>query len=260
MKSNTIKIENRGAVVILSLNRPEVFHSFNREMSHALLEALSTAEEDNNIRAIIITGSGKAFSAGQDLTEATAVDGPTIENILNEHYNPLVRSIRSMNKPIIAAVNGIAAGAGANLALCCDIILASNQSSFIQAFSKIGLIPDTGGTFFLPRMIGFHRAMAYMMTAEKMNAQEAKDCGLVFKIFDDQNFLEECIGFATNLANMPTRALALTKKALNISFSNTMDQQLGVELLLQIEASQTHDFKEGIEAFLQKRKPNFIGK
>ena len=260
MKSNTIKIENRGAVVILSLNRPEVFHSFNREMSHALLEALSAAEEDNNIRAIIITGSGKAFSAGQDLTEATAVDGPTIENILNEHYNPLVRSIRSMNKPIIAAVNGIAAGAGANLALCCDIILASNQSSFIQAFSKIGLIPDTGGTFFLPRMIGFHRAMAYMMTAEKMSAQEAKDCGLVFKIFDDQNFLEECIGFATNLANMPTRALALTKKALNISFSNTMDQQLGVELLLQIEASQTHDFKEGIEAFLQKRKPNFIGK
>ncbi|HUN16009.1 MAG TPA: enoyl-CoA hydratase-related protein [Saprospiraceae bacterium] len=260
MKSNTIKIENRGAVAILSLNRPEVFHSFNREMSYALLEALSTAEEDNNIRAIIITGSGKAFSAGQDLTEATAVDGPTIENILNEHYNPLVRSIRSMNKPIIAAVNGIAAGAGANLALCCDIILASNQSSFIQAFSKIGLIPDTGGTFFLPRMIGFHRAMAYMMTAEKMNAQEAKDCGLVFKIFDDENFLEECIGFATNLANMPTRALALTKKALNISFSNTMDQQLGVELLLQIEASQTHDFKEGIEAFLQKRKPNFIGK
>ena len=260
MKSNTIKIENRGAVAILSLNRPEVFHSFNREMSHALLEALSIAEEDNEIRAIIITGSGKAFSAGQDLTEATAVDGPTIENILNEHYNPLVRSIRSMNKPIIAAVNGIAAGAGANLALCCDIILASNQSSFIQAFSKIGLIPDTGGTFFLPRMIGFHRAMAYMMTAEKMNAQEAKDCGLVFKIFDDQNFLEECIGFATNLANMPTRALALTKKALNISFSNTMDQQLGVELLLQIEASQTHDFKEGIEAFLQKRKPNFIGK
>lgn len=260
MKSNTIKIENRGAVAILSLNRPEVFHSFNREMSYALLEALSTAEEDNNIRAIIITGSGKAFSAGQDLTEATAVDGPTIENILNEHYNPLVRSIRSMNKPIIAAVNGIAAGAGANLALCCDIILASNQSSFIQAFSKIGLIPDTGGTFFLPRMIGFHRAMAYMMTAEKMNAQEAKDCGLVFKIFDDENFLEECIGFATNLANMPTRALALTKKALNISFSNTMDQQLGVELLLQIEASQTHDFKEGIEAFLQKRKPNFSGK
>lgn len=260
MKSNTIKIENRGAVAILSLNRPEVFHSFNREMSYALLEALSTAEEDNNIRAIIITGSGKAFSAGQDLTEATAVDGPTIENILNEHYNPLVRSIRSMNKPIIAAVNGIAAGAGANLALCCDIILASNQSSFIQAFSKIGLIPDTGGTFFLPRMIGFHRAMAYMMTAEKMSAQEAKDCGLVFKIFDDQNFLEECIGFATNLANMPTRALALTKKALNISLSNTMDQQLGVELLLQIEASQTHDFKEGIEAFLQKRKPNFIGK
>ena len=260
MKSNTIKIENRGAVVILSLNRPEVFHSFNREMSHALLEALSTAEEDNNIRAIIITGSGKAFSAGQDLTEATAVDGPTIENILNEHYNPLVRSIRSMNKPIIAAVNGIAAGAGANLALCCDIILASNQSSFIQAFSKIGLIPDTGGTFFLPRMIGFHRAMAYMMTAEKMSAQEAKDCGLVFKIFDDQSFLEDCIGFATNLANMPTRALALTKKALNISFSNTMDQQIGVELLLQIEASQTHDFKEGIEAFLQKRKPNFIGK
>ena len=259
MKSNTIKIENRGAVAILSLNRPEVFHSFNREMSHALLEALSTAEEDNNIRAIIITGSGKAFSAGQDLTVATAVDGRTIENILNEHYNPLVRSIRSMNKPIIAAVNGIAAGAGANLALCCDIILASNQSSFIQAFSKIGLIPDTGGTFFLPRMIGFHRAMAYMMTAEKMNAQEAKDCGLVFKIFDDENFLEECIGFATNLANMPTRALALTKKALNISFSNTMDQQLGVELLLQIEASQTHDFKEGIEAFLQKRKPNFIG-
>lgn len=260
MKSNTIKIENRRAVAILSLNRPEVFHSFNREMSHALLEALSAAEEDNNIRAIIITGSGKAFSAGQDLTEATAIDGPTIENILNEHYNPLVRSIRSMNKPIIAAVNGIAAGAGANLALCCDIILASNQSSFIQAFSKIGLIPDTGGTFFLPRMIGFHRAMAYMMTAEKMNAQEAKDCGLVFKIFDDENFLEECIGFATNLANMPTRALALTKKALNISFSNTMDQQLGVELLLQIEASQTHDFKEGIEAFLQKRKPNFIGK
>jgi 2-(1,2-epoxy-1,2-dihydrophenyl)acetyl-CoA isomerase len=260
MKSNTIKIENRGAVAILSLNRPEVFHSFNREMSHALLEALSIAEEDNEIRAIIITGSGKAFSAGQDLTEATAVDGPTIESILNEHYNPLVRSIRSIDKPIIAAVNGIAAGAGANLALCCDIILASNQSSFIQAFSKIGLIPDTGGTFFLPRMIGFHRAMAYMMTAEKMSAQEAKDCGLVFKIFDDQSFLEDCIGFATNLANMPTRALALTKKALNISLSNTMDQQLGVELLLQIEASQTHDFKEGIEAFLQKRKPNFIGK
>ena len=161
MNSNTIKNSLEDGLAILTLHRPEVFHSFNREMSHALRHQLESA-------------------AGQDLSEATDVDGPTMEMILNEHYNPLVRTLRSIDKPVIAAVNGVAAGAGANLAICCDIILASTSASFIQAFSKIGLIPDSGGTFFLPRMIGWHRAMAYMMTAEKMTAQEAKDFGLVF--------------------------------------------------------------------------------
>ncbi|MBK9993614.1 MAG: enoyl-CoA hydratase/isomerase family protein [Saprospiraceae bacterium] len=260
MNSNTIKNSLEDGLAILTLHRPEVFHSFNREMSHALRHQLESAAANDEVRAIMITGSGKAFSAGQDLSEATDVDGPTMETILNEHYNPLVRTLRSIDKPVIAAVNGVAAGAGANLAICCDIILASTSASFIQAFSKIGLIPDSGGTFFLPRMVGWHRAMAYMMTAEKMTAQEAKDFGLVFKLFDDASFTSDSISFGKNIASMPTRALVLTKKALNASSQNSLDEQLAEELKLQMEAGKTYDFREGVAAFLEKRKPAFKGK
>lgn len=258
--SSTIISSVNNNVGILTLNRPEVFHSFNREMSHALLDHLTIMESDSDIRCIVITASGKAFSAGQDLGEATKVDGPTMEKILNEHYNPLVRKIRSIPKPVIAMVNGVAAGAGANIAICCDIILSSTSATFIQAFSKISLIPDTGGTYFLPRMIGFHRAMAYMMTADKMSALEAKEIGLVYKIFPDEDFFSEGIKFAENIAAMPTKALGLTKLAMNQSLENNLEAQLNVELKLQIEAGTSYDFKEGVTAFLEKRKAKFFGK
>jgi 2-(1,2-epoxy-1,2-dihydrophenyl)acetyl-CoA isomerase len=251
-------IEN--GVCTLTLNRPEVFNSFNKEMAMALQRALDAAEKNETVRAIVITGTGKAFCAGQDLAEAMDPNGPELQSIVKDHYNPIIMRIRSIEKPIIAAVNGVAAGAGANIALACDLTIAKNSASFIQAFSKIGLIPDSGGTFFLPRLIGAQKALALMMTGEKISAQQADAMNMIYKAVEDESFEAEVQKMASTLAAMPTKGLGLTKKAVNESFSNNLEDQLAVEEKLQTEAGQTYDFNEGVNAFLEKRAPVFKGK
>jgi 2-(1,2-epoxy-1,2-dihydrophenyl)acetyl-CoA isomerase len=221
---------------------------------------LDAAEKNETVRAIVITGTGKAFCAGQDLAEAMDPNGPELQSIVKDHYNPIIMRIRSIEKPIIAAVNGVAAGAGANIALACDLTIAKNSASFIQAFSKIGLIPDSGGTFFLPRLIGAQKALALMMTGEKISAQQADAMNMIYKAVEDESFEAEVQKMASTLAAMPTKGLGLTKKAVNESFSNNLEDQLAVEEKLQTEAGQTYDFNEGVNAFLEKRAPVFKGK
>jgi len=250
-------VEN--GVLTLKLNRPTVFNSFNREMALALQEELKSASTNDEIRAIIITGEGKAFCAGQDLAEATDPNGPALQSIVKDHYNPIIELIRSIEKPIVAGVNGVAAGAGANIALACDITIAKESASFIQAFSKIGLIPDSGGTFFLPRIIGSQKALALMMTGDKVSASDAEKMNMIYKAVVDEDFENELYKFANQIARMPTRGLGLTKKAMNASFSNNLTTQLALEEVLQTEAGQTYDFKEGVNAFLEKRLAEFKG-
>lgn len=247
-------------VATITLDRADKFNSFIRSMALALQEALDNAAEDDSVRCIVITGSGKAFSAGQDLAEATDPNGPELTKILTEHYNPVITRIRNLSKPVIAAVNGVAAGAGANIALACDIVLCTESASFIQAFSKIGLIPDSGGTFVLPRLIGLQRASALMMTGEKVSARDAWMMGMVYKVFPDDVFKDEVGKLAKTMAQMPTFGLALTKEALNQSFVNDLGQQLALEDKLQTLAGNSEDYKEGTAAFLKKRKPVFKGK
>lgn len=251
------QIENN--VCILKLNRPEVFNSFNQKMAFALQDALKTAAQNDDVRAIVITGEGKAFCAGQDLAEATDPNGPELQSIVKDHYNPIIELIRNIEKPVIAAVNGVAAGAGANIALACDITIAKQSASFIQAFSKIGLIPDSGGTFFLPRIIGSQKALALMMTGDNISADDAEKMNMIYKSVADESFEETVKSFSGQLAQMPTRGLALTKLAINASFSNNLTDQLALEEKLQTEAGQTYDFNEGVNAFLEKRKPVFKG-
>ncbi|MFZ1703401.1 MAG: enoyl-CoA hydratase-related protein [Saprospiraceae bacterium] len=252
--------EKNEGVAIIRLNRPDKYNSFVRGMALSLQEKLDDAASDEIIRCIVITGVGKAFSAGQDLVEATSPDGPKMTKIVQEHYNPIVLRIRSIEKPIIAAVNGVAAGAGANIALSCDIVVATQSASFIQAFSKIGLIPDSGGTFTLPRLIGWQRASALMMSGDKVSATDAEKMGMIYKVFEDQFFEEEVHLLATKLSNMPTFGLALTKKALNQSISNSLETQLKMEDTLQTMAGKSEDYQEGVQAFLEKRLPVFKGK
>jgi 2-(1,2-epoxy-1,2-dihydrophenyl)acetyl-CoA isomerase len=260
MSNNSIELKIENNVAWISLNRPEVFNSFNREMAFLLQETLDNCANDTNVRAIVITGNGKAFCAGQDLKEVTDPElNPGFRKILEEHYNPIIQKIRTIEKPIIAAVNGVAAGAGANIALACDIVVAVEQASFIQAFSKIGLIPDSAGTFFLPRLIGLQKASALMMLGDKVTADEALNMGMIYKIYPIAFFEEEVMKLATTLANMPTKALGLTKRLLNQSMSNNLEQQLALESDLQIEASSSNDYKEGVTAFVEKRKPEFKG-
>jgi 2-(1,2-epoxy-1,2-dihydrophenyl)acetyl-CoA isomerase len=251
-------IEN--GVCILKLNRPEVFNSFNRAMAMELQKQLDECEFNDEVRAIVITGEGKAFCAGQDLGEAVDPEGPELRTIVKEHYNPIILRIRNIEKPIIAAVNGVAAGAGANIALACDLTIAKKSASFIQAFSKIGLIPDSGGTFFLPRIIGFQKALGLMMTGEKVSADQAEQMNMIYKVVEDDAFDDAYKTLAESLASMPTRGLGLTKKAVNESWTNNLSRQLDLEEELQTESGETYDFREGVNAFLEKRKPNFIGK
>ena len=253
-------ISHRNNVCEIKLNRPEVFNSFNKAMALALQKALDECEKNDDVRAIVITGEGKAFCAGQDLAEATDPKGPELKTIVKEHYNPIIERIRNIEKPIIAAVNGVAAGAGANIALACDITIAKKSASFIQAFSKIGLIPDSGGTFFLPRIIGSQKALALMMTGDKISAEEAEKMNMIYQAVEDEVFESVVIAFAEKLATMPTRGLGLTKRAVNQSFSNSLSEQLSVEEELQTEAGKTDDFNEGVNAFMEKRKPIFTGK
>ena len=246
-------------VLTLTLNRPSVFNSFNKTMALQLQDVLDDCAVNPEIRAVLITGEGKAFCAGQDLAEAIDPEGPELKTIVRDHYNPIIIKIRELEKPVIAAVNGVAAGAGANIALACDIVLASENASFIQAFSKIGLIPDSAGTFFLPRLIGFQKASALMMLGDKVSAVEAEKLGMIYKVFAPENFLEEVNKLAETLAEMPTKAIGLTKRLLNQSMTNNLENQLALESDLQIEASSSNDYKEGVTAFVEKRKPNFNG-
>ncbi|WP_139856631.1 enoyl-CoA hydratase-related protein [Aequorivita sinensis] len=253
--------EIKDKTAYLTLNRPEIFNSFNREMALLLQSELDACENNPDIRAIVITGMGKAFCAGQDLKEVTSPElNPGFKKILEEHYNPIISRIRSIEKPVIGAINGVAAGAGANIALACDVVIASENASFIQAFSKIGLIPDSAGTFFLPRLIGFQKASALMMLGDKVSAQDAEKMGMVYKVISSENFSEEVNTIANTLANMPTKALGLTKRLLNQSMTNSLEEQLDLESKLQIEAAQSEDYAEGVDAFVNKRKPEFKGK
>ncbi len=251
--------ERLGALSVLRLNRPEKFNSFNRSMAVAMQEALDACADDA-VRCVVITGNGKAFCAGQDLQEVTGPDAPGFKTILHEGYNPIVQKIRALRKPVVAAVNGVAAGAGANIALCCDVVVAAESASFIQAFSRIGLVPDSGGTFFLPRLIGFQKASALMMLGEKISAEQAAQWGMIHEVMADDAFEASWMKLAATLADMPTLGLALTKELLNASMGATLDEQLAHEERLQIEAGSTADYREGVAAFVEKRKPQFTGR
>jgi len=255
----SIEFQIKNQIAIITFNRPKKFNSFNREMALSLQQRLNEINESKTVRCVYITGAGKAFSAGQDLAEVADPNGPGLNKILSEYYNPIIIQIRNLDMPVVAAVNGVAAGAGANIALCCDIVVAAESSSFIQAFSKIGLIPDSSGTFFLPRLIGFQKASALMMLGDKVSSTEAERMGMIYKIFADDIFEKESLKIADTLASMPTKGLAFTKQALNNSLSNNLQQQLQIEDEIQQRAGSTSDFKEGVKAFLEKRLPLFKG-
>ena len=263
---SSILFEIKKGVAFITLNRPEKFNSFNREMALLMQEKLDEAASLDEVRAVYITGAGKAFCAGQDISELAPSQPPpkgeeiTVAKILGEHYNPIVKRIRKMPKPVVAAVNGVAAGAGANMALCCDVVVATASASFIQAFSKIGLVPDSGGTFTLPRLIGWQKASALMMTGDKVAAADAERMGMIYKVFEDAGFEEESKKIVQTLAQMPTKGLAYTKHVLNQSFVSTWEEQLAIEDKYQQKAADTADYDEGINSFLEKRSPKFTGK
>ena len=255
-----ISVRKEYNIATITFERAEKFNSFIRSMALDFHSVLDEVAADESVRCIVITGSGKAFCAGQDLQEATDPEGPALSKIVSEHYNPAILRIRNIPKPVIAAVNGVAAGAGANIALACDVVVAKASASFIQAFSKIGLIPDSGGTYTLPRLIGMQRASALMMMGDKVSATDAQNMGMIYKVFADDVYEAEVQKIALQLAQMPTYGLALTKKALNQTFNNTLEAQLELEDVLQTMAGNSEDYKEGTSAFLEKRMPVFKGK
>jgi 2-(1,2-epoxy-1,2-dihydrophenyl)acetyl-CoA isomerase len=264
MSNTFIKVEKKNGVMIISLNRPEVLNSFNEVMAKETQLALDQAEQDPEIRAVVLTGEGRGFCAGQDLQEVlTSETNPTpkpIQKIVEEHYNPIVTKIRELEKPVIAAVNGVAAGAGANLALCCDFVIAEESVAFVQAFSKIGLVPDTGGTWILPRLVGMAQATRMMFLGDKVMADEAKTLGMIYEVAEVGAALEKAMILASQLAVQPTKAFGYTKKLLNQAFENTLSKQLEAEAVYQAKAGSTEDHREGVAAFLEKRKPHYQGK
>ena len=256
---SSILFEIRDQIAFITFNRPEKLNSFTREMALLFQNRLDECASLHEVRAVYLTGAGKAFSAGQDLAEVVDPDGQGLAKILQEQLNPIVTRIRNLPKPVVAAVNGVAAGAGANIALCCDIVVAAQSASFIQAFSKIGLIPDSGGTYFLPRLVGWQRASAIAMLGDKIGAVEAERMGMVYKVYDNEEFAGASRALTAVLAQLPTRALAFTKHAFNYSATNGLEAQLLLEDELQQKAAQTKDYAEGVDAFLGKRPPQFRG-
>jgi len=245
----------------LTLNRPHRLNAFNETMHRELAAALDEIEADSACRAVLLTGAGRGFCAGQDLADRNVSGGaPDLGLSIETFYNPLIRRIRSLPKPVICAVNGVAAGAGANLALACDIVLAARSAKFIQVFAKIGLIPDSGGTFFLPRLVGEARARALALLAEPVTAAKAESWGMIWKAVDDEALPDEARALAAHLAAQPTQGLAFIKQALNASAGNTLDAQLDLERDLQRSAGRTPDYAEGVRAFMEKRPPNFSGR
>jgi 2-(1,2-epoxy-1,2-dihydrophenyl)acetyl-CoA isomerase len=262
MDEAPILVEARTGYRVITLNRPQRLNAFTAAMHDALKQALADAESDPDCRALLLTGAGRGFCAGQDLNDRLAKPGERVVlgGTLETYYNPLVRKLRALPFPVVAAVNGVAAGAGANVALACDIVLAARSASFVQAFAKIGLIPDSGGTYFLPRLIGPARARALALTAEPLTAERAEAWGLIWKAVDDSALLPEAEKLCAQFATAPTAGLALIKRALDASWDNDLDAQLDLERELQREASLTPDYAEGVRAFLEKRAPVFTGR
>jgi 2-(1,2-epoxy-1,2-dihydrophenyl)acetyl-CoA isomerase len=261
MPSLLVSLE--AGVLRLTLNRPEKLNAFNAEMHQALRQGLQRAADESEVRAVLLTGAGRAFCAGQDLAERDVSPGAAPIDLsvsLGSNYNPLVRRLRELPKPVVCAVNGVAAGAGANLALACDLVLAARSARFVQAFSRIGLIPDSGGTYFLPRLVGTARAVGLAMLAESLGAEQAEQWGLIWKALDDERLDGEALALARRLASGPTRGYALLKKAINASSGNSLDAQLDLERDLQREAGFSEDYREGVSAFKEKREPRFKGK
>lgn len=256
---SSILFQVNNGIAFITLNRPDKLNSFNREMALLLQQTLDECERDAAVRCMLLTGAGKGFCAGQDLAEVVDPEGPGMDKILQEHYNPIIERLRSIPKPVVAAVNGVAAGAGANIALACDIVVAASSASFIQAFSRIGLVPDSGGTYHLPRLIGWQRASALMMLGDKVTAADALSMGMLYKVFADDALVSGCTQIADTLSKMPTVALGHIKTLLNHSGTHTLTQQLAMEDDCQQKAAATKDFNEGVQAFLEKRQPNFKG-
>src|SRR5664280_2090567 len=262
MTDPSILVELRDGYRVVTLNRPDRRNAFNEAMLLALRETLDEAQADASCRALMITGAGRGFCAGQDLADRLAKPGETVVlgGAQETHYNPLVRKLRALPFPVIAAVNGVAAGAGCSIALACDIVLAARSASFVQAFARVGLVPDSGGSWFLPRLIGDARARALALLAEPLPAEKAEDWGLIWKCVDDTSLVAEAQKLCEHFASAPTQGLTLIKRALNAPTTNTLDAQLDLERDLQRASSLTPDYAEGVRAFMEKRKPNFTGR
>ena len=263
MDETPILVDQRQGYRVVTLNRPTRLNSFNEEMHLALRAALTEAEADKTCRAVLLTGAGRGFCAGQDLSDRVMGEGaepPDLGRTIEAYYSPLVRQLRALPLPVVCAVNGVAAGAGANIALACDIVLAARSANFLEAFARIGLIPDAGGTYFLPRLVGAARARAMTMLAEPVPAETAEAWGLIWKCVDDDKLMGEANALCLRFAEAPTQGLALAKRALDASANHSLDEQLNLERDLQREAGRTSDYAEGVRAFMEKRKPSFRGR